>query len=110
MSVENCQVRLLGGSLPESKSQMVIWNITQILNMNLVAGDDAYKPEEDDQPVPLTQAQLNDLTRYLNLSKESAQLLGSLLKEKHFLVPGTTFYSYRDRERELRLFFTFQDK
>ena len=31
----------------------------------------AYRPEEDDQPVPLTQAELNDLTQGLNLSKES---------------------------------------
>ena len=30
--------------------------------MTVVAGDDAYKPEEDDQPVLLTQAILNDLT------------------------------------------------
>ena len=60
--------------------------------MLVVAGDDAYKPEEDDFPVPLTQAELNNLTRDLNLSNESAQLLGSHLKEKHLLAPGTTFY------------------
>ena len=52
----------------------------------------AYRPEEDNQPVPLTQAKLNDLTRDLNLSKESAQLLGSRLQEKRLLAPGTTFY------------------
>ena len=51
----------------------------------------AYKSVEDNQPVPLTQAELNDLTQDLNLSKESAQLLGSRLKEKHLLAPGTTF-------------------
>ena len=43
--------------------------------MTYVPGNDAYEPE-DDQPVPLTQAELNDLARALNLSKESAQLLG----------------------------------
>ena len=32
------------------------------------------------------------------------------LKEKHLLAPGTTFYLYQDYERELRQFFTFQDK
>ena len=52
----------------------------------------AYKPEVDDRPVPLTQAELNDLTQDLNLSKESAQLLGSRLQEKRLLAPGTTFY------------------
>ena len=28
--------------------------------MTVVAGDDTYKPEEDEQPVPLTQVKLND--------------------------------------------------
>ncbi|KAF2357548.1 hypothetical protein FHG87_011689 [Trinorchestia longiramus] len=56
---------------------------------------DQYGSEEDDQPVPLTQAELNDLTRDLNLSTESAQLLDSRLREKCLLVPGTTFYWYQ---------------
>ena len=60
--------------------------------MTVVTEDFAYKPEEDDQPVLWTQAELNNLTRDLNLSKESSQLLGSLLKEKHLLAPGTTFH------------------
>ena len=37
--------------------------------MSVVAGDDANKPEQDDKPVPLTQAELNNLTRDLNFSK-----------------------------------------
>lgn len=93
-------------------SQMVTWNIALIPNwdMTIVAEDDAYKPNEDDQPVRLTQAELNDLTQDLNLSKDSAQLLGSCLKEKHLLASGTMFYWYRDHERELRHFSTFHDK
>ena len=79
-------------------------------DMTIVTGDDAYKPEEDDQPVPLKQAEVNGLTRDLNFSKESARLLSSGLKEKHFLTSGTMFYWYRDRERELRQFFSFRDK
>ena len=78
--------------------------------MTVIAGDDAYEPEEDNQPVPLTQAELNDLTQDLNLSKESAQLLSSHLKEKHLLAPGTKFSRYQNCERELRQFFMFQDK
>ena len=31
-------------------------------NMTVVAGDDTYRPEEDNPPVPLTQAGLSDLT------------------------------------------------
>ena len=72
--------------------------IPNIVNMTVEVGDDTYKPEEDDQPVPLTQAELKDLTRDLNISKESAQLLGSRLKKKTLLVPGTMFYCYRDSE------------
>ncbi|KAK3885795.1 hypothetical protein Pcinc_010030 [Petrolisthes cinctipes] len=60
----------------------------------------AYKPVDDDQPMPLIQAELNDLTRDRNLSKETAQLLGSRIREKCLLAPETTFYWYRDRERE----------
>ncbi|KAK3889696.1 hypothetical protein Pcinc_006262 [Petrolisthes cinctipes] len=60
----------------------------------------AYKPVDDDQPMPLTQAELNDLTRDLNLSRESAQLLGSRIRDKCLLAPETTFYWCRDRERE----------
>ena len=67
----------------------------------------AYRPEKDDQTVPLTQAALHELTRDLNLSKESAQLLGSHLREKRLLAPGTTFYWYREHAREFLYLFTF---
>ena len=42
-----------------------------------------YGTDDQDQPKPLTQGELNDLTRDLNLSKESAQLLGSLVYERN---------------------------
>ena len=52
------------------------------------------------QPKLFTQAELNDLTRDLNLSKESAQLLGSRLGEQNVLVPERTFFwnCYHDEE------------
>ena len=78
--------------------------------MTLVVGDDAYKPEEVDLPVPLTLGKLNDLIQGRKLSKESDQLLGSLLKEKHLLAPGKLFYWYRKCEREVSQFFKFQEK
>ena len=56
------------------------------------------------------QAEVNDLTRDLILSKGFGQWLGSNLKEKHLLALGTMFYWYRDHERELRQFFAFLDK
>ena len=76
-------------------------------DMTVVARDDAYKPEENDQPVPLTQA---DLTQDLKLLKESAQLLSSGFKEKHLLVPRTTFYWFQDHARQFRQFYTLQNK
>ena len=42
-------------------SQKKTWNIT------VVAGNDAYNPEESEQPVPLIQAELNHLTLDQNL-------------------------------------------
>ena len=78
--------------------------------MTVVPQDDAYQPEEDDHPVPLTQAELNDLTQDPNLSKKSAQLLGSCLKEKQLLGPGITIYRDWERKREFRQFLMFQDK
>ena len=59
--------------------------------MSVAAGYDAYKPEEDNQPVPLTEAEHDDLTQDQNLSKTSAQLLGLCLKEKHLLALGTMY-------------------
>ena len=41
-------------------------------DMTVVAEYGTYKSKEDDQPVRLTQAELNKFTRDLNLSKESA--------------------------------------
>jgi hypothetical protein len=61
---------------------------------------------DEKQPKPLTQTELNDLTRDLGLSKESSQLLGSRLRENNLLAPGTTFYWYRERGKDLRQFFT----
>ena len=57
------------------------------------------------QPKLLTQAQLNDLSRDLYLSKESAQLLGSRLSKNNLLAPQTTFYWYRNRDDEFKKYF-----
>ena len=81
---------------PEPNGNMEYSFDSEHSDMTVVAGDDAYELDEDNQPVPLTQAEFNDQTRDLNLSRESAQLLGSRLNEKHLLAPGTTFNWYRD--------------
>ena len=55
----------------------------------------------------MTQFQLNDLTRDLNLTKESAQLLGSRLHERNLLAPSTTYFWYRNRDEEFRKYFGY---
>ena len=97
-----------GADLPVSEPNVTMESSSdsESSDMTDTAECGAYRPEEDDQPVPLIQAELKDLTQGLNLSKESAQLLGSDLQEKRLLVPGTTFHWYREREREFRYLFT----
>ena len=53
--------------------------------------------------------ELNDLTRDLTRSKESAQILGSRLREKRLLAPTTTFYWHRQREAKFTKFSTHDD-
>ena len=61
-------------SVPESDGKKEYYSDFEHSDVTVAAvGDDAYKPEEDDQPVPLTQAAFNDLKQDLNLSKDSAQ-------------------------------------
>ena len=50
--------------------------------IRVAADDDDYVVLECSNPVPFTQMELNDLVRDLNLSKSSAELLASRLKEK----------------------------
>ena len=59
------------------------------------------------KPSLFTQEELNDLVRDLNLSKESAELLGSRLNEKNLLSQGTKFAFYRNRETEFSNFFEY---
>ena len=80
--------------VPESDVNREYSSDSKHSDMTVDAGDDAYKPEVDNQPVPLTLAEFHDLTQDMNLSKESAQLLGSHLKEKYLLAPGTMFHWY----------------
>src|ERR1700755_378706 len=56
-------------------------------------------------PRPLTQGQLNDLTRDLGLSKEKEQLLVSRLSESNLLSQETTYFWFRNRDEEFRKFF-----
>ena len=52
-----------------------------------------------------SQPELNDLIRDLNLPKQSAEVLASILQEKHLLKAGITVSFYRNREEKLRKYF-----
>jgi len=55
------------------------------------------------------QDELSDLIRDLRLSKESAELLASRLKEKGCLAPKTVVTMYRDRDLPFRQYFSSED-
>ena len=58
--------------VPEPDGNMEYSSDSEHSDMTVVARDDAYKPEKDDQPGPLTQAEHTDLIWDLTLSKEFA--------------------------------------
>lgn len=61
---------------------------------------DEFAFSTNEEPQLFSQDDLDDLIRDLNLSKKSAQLLGSRLKERNLLAIGTTFSWYKHREKE----------
>ncbi|GFW51247.1 uncharacterized protein TNCV_3595291 [Trichonephila clavipes] len=67
--------------------------------------DYGYDPGTND-PGLLSQSDLNDLVRDLGLPKDTAEVLGSRLKERHLLNSGVSFSWYRFREKEFVPFFT----
>ena len=77
------------------------------------ASQESQEDEEadfsNDTPHPFSQNELNDLVGDLNLSKSSAELLASRLKEKSLLSHGTLITFYRNRHQELIHFF-FEEK
>ena len=64
-----------------------------------------YECDDDQQPKPFNQAELNYLVRDLNFPKASALILGSRLKAKRMLSTNTTFVWYKHRENEHICFF-----
>lgn len=71
--------------------------------------EDYYKPEDNFNPKRIPQSEFNDIVRDLNLPKETAELLGSRLKNKNLLASGTHFSWYRHREKELISLFLQSD-
>ena len=77
----------------------------------IIASDAEYCQEEisNGSSKLFSLAELNDLTRELNLVKETAQILRSRLKEKNLVEKDTTFAWYRHREKEFTQFFHKED-
>lgn len=58
------------------------------------------------EPKCFSQNELDDLVRDLNLSKQASELLASRLKEKKLLSSDTKISFYRERDTELRRYFS----
>ncbi|GFW44496.1 uncharacterized protein TNCV_1749251 [Trichonephila clavipes] len=70
-----------------------------------VCGDTAFKPSCSSEPHLLTQ-DLNDLIRYLKLSKKQSKRLGSRLKGWNLLQKNTKICTYRSRHSQCKDYFS----
>ena len=61
------------------------------------AADPEYHLQQSNEPHRITQGELNDLIRDLDLPKKPAELLGSRLQGWNLLAPGTKISVYRRR-------------
>lgn len=68
--------------------------------------DTSYEPSTSKEPHLLTQCDLNDLVRDLNLSKKQAELLGSRLNDWNLLSHGTKISYFRCRDDEIKPYFS----
>ncbi|KAJ7335929.1 hypothetical protein JRQ81_013870 [Phrynocephalus forsythii] len=67
--------------------------------------DPDFEPSTSSNPYLISQADLNDLIRYLALSNSQAKLLGSRLQGWNLLSPGTRISVFRHHHKELTQFF-----
>ena len=70
-----------------------------------------FEAHHCDRPIDkVTQSELSDLIRKLQLTKEKSELLGSRLREKNMLASGVKFSWYRNREKEFRKYYAQEDQ
>jgi len=70
-----------------------------------------FEPHQYDRPIDkLTQSELNDLIRELQLTIEKSELLFSRLSEKNMFPSGVKFSWYRNREKEFRKYYAQEDQ
>ncbi|GFX39053.1 uncharacterized protein TNCV_3426391 [Trichonephila clavipes] len=96
-----------GPDLPIPSPPDTLDNILDDLDQIHISSDsdDDYDPGTND-PELFSQSDLNDLVRDLGLPKDTAEVLGYRLKERHLLNSGVSFSWYRFREKEFVPFFT----
>jgi hypothetical protein len=96
--------------IPASPAQLE--DVESSSSSESIANDDVdFSPDNEDRtPQLFTQIELNDIVRDLGLTKEKSEVLGSRLKEKNLLAPGTTFYWFRNREKEFQIFFRMEGR
>ena len=92
---------------PEPDGNMEYSPDSEHSDMTVIARDDARKPEDNDQPVLLTQADINDITGNLNHSKSLSSFWFHVSKRNICWHKEPNFTAI---ERKLRQFFTFQGK
>lgn len=67
--------------------------------------DSDYAPDSLSEPHRLTQGDLSDLIRDLDLPKDKAELLGSRLKQWNLLEPNVNVSIYRKRQKDFLPYF-----
>ena len=93
---------------PPEESDIMTWSESESEKSDDDAGDVGGDSDYDFVPIFFSQDDLSDLIRDLDLSKQSTLLLGSRLKEKNLLQPGTHITYYLKREQEFTDFFSKQ--
>lgn len=86
--------------LPESLPQLEPHSATETPTESTVSSHEEYLGHSS----KFTQPELSNTVRRLNLSKDNAELLGSILKDKDLLATNTKITLYRHRETEFKPF------
>ncbi|GFU68736.1 uncharacterized protein TNCV_4400141 [Trichonephila clavipes] len=89
---------------PPDTLDNILDDLDQISHISSDSGD-GYDPGTNN-PDLLSQSDLNDLVRDLSLPKDTPEVLGSRLNERHLLNSGVSFSLYRFREKEFVHFST----
>ncbi|CAH1100816.1 unnamed protein product [Psylliodes chrysocephalus] len=93
-----------------SPDSLVLKNISEPLEQDIEgpspSQNDADFKGMSNEPKFFSQNELDDLVRDLNISKLASELLASRLKEKNLLSSETKISFYRERDKELRRYFS----